>query len=45
MQSGNKLGNVLAGFLIVIVGALWAAAAIIGPLALIKFCWGFLLHG
>ena len=38
----KDLGTLLAGLLIVILGALWAAAAIVAPIALVKFCIGYL---
>jgi hypothetical protein len=43
MEHKVKVSDVLLGILVVGVGAIWAAAAILGPIALIKFCWGYLV--
>lgn len=41
-ETANKVGQFLTGILVIGIIGLWLAAAILGPLAIIKYCWGYL---
>ena len=38
----KDLGSVLGALLLVVIAALWAAAAIVAPIALVKLCVNYL---
>ena len=42
-NENDKAGALLFGVLVVVGAALWSAAAILAPAAIIKLCWLFLL--
>ena len=41
-EAAKKAGQFLTGIIIIGIVGLWLAAAVLGPLAIIKLCWGYL---
>ena len=38
----QKTTEALTGLFVIAIVGLWLAAAVLGPLAIIKYCWGYL---
>jgi len=38
----QKTTEALTGLFVIAIVGLWLAAAALGPLAIIKYCWGYL---